>query len=94
MSYKILCHSFLWGISPKPWDVLNQDGCEIVKADMSQKITEERLIELLKGVDGAIADWARRRQTGFGVRHEGAGLWPLCETGRQSSFPANKNKMV
>lgn len=55
MSYKILVATRSFGsTSSKPWDVLNQEGCEIVKADMSQKMTEERLIELLMGVDGAI----------------------------------------
>ncbi len=55
MSNKILVATRSFGsTSSKPWDVLDQEGCEIVKADMSQKITEERLIELLKGVDGAI----------------------------------------
>ena len=38
----------LWSTSSKSRDVLNQERCEIVKADMSQKMTEERLIELLK----------------------------------------------
>ena len=55
MSYKILVATRSFGsTSSKPWDVLNEAGCEIVKADMSQKMTEERLIELLHGVDGAI----------------------------------------
>jgi len=55
MSYKILVATRSFGsTSSKPWDVLNDAGCEIVKADMSQKMTEERLIELLGGVDGAI----------------------------------------
>ena len=55
MSYKILVATRSFGsTSDKPWDVLNREGCEIVKADMSQKMTEDRLIELLKGVDGAI----------------------------------------
>jgi D-3-phosphoglycerate dehydrogenase len=55
MKYKILVATRSFGsTSSKPWDVLNQEDCEIVKADMSQKMTEERLIELLKGVDGAI----------------------------------------
>lgn len=55
MSYKILVATRSFGsTSSKPWDVLNQAGCEIVKADMSQKMSEERLIELLQGVDGAI----------------------------------------
>jgi phosphoglycerate dehydrogenase-like enzyme len=55
MSYKILVATRSFGsTSSKPWDVLNQAGCEIVNADMSQKMTEERLIELLQGVDGAV----------------------------------------
>ena len=55
MSYKILVATRSFGsTSSKPWDVLNDAGCEIVKADMSQKMTEKRLIELLQGVDGAI----------------------------------------
>jgi len=40
--------------SQKPWEVLAEAGCETVRSDMSQKMTEERLIELLSGVDGAI----------------------------------------
>lgn len=40
--------------SQKPWDVLAQAGIEVIRADMSQKMTEERLIGLLRGVDGAI----------------------------------------
>lgn len=40
--------------SSKPWDVLSEAGFEIVKADMNIEMTENRLIELLKGVDGAI----------------------------------------
>lgn len=55
MSYKILVATRSFGsTSPKPWDVLTEAGCEIVKADMSQKMTEAHLIELLQGVDGAI----------------------------------------
>jgi D-3-phosphoglycerate dehydrogenase len=55
MSHKILVATRSFGsTSSKPWDILNQEGCEIVKADMSQKMNEERLIELLKGVDGTI----------------------------------------
>src|SRR5210317_328097 len=55
MSYKILVATRSFGsTSSKPWDVFEQAGCEIVKADMSQKMTEERLIELLQGVDGAV----------------------------------------
>lgn len=55
MSHKILVATRSFGsTSSKPWDVLNRAGCEIVKADMSQKITEDRLIELLEDVAGAI----------------------------------------
>ena len=55
MSYKILVATRSFGsTSSRPWDVLTGAGCEIVKADMSQKMTEARLIELLHGVDGAI----------------------------------------
>lgn len=55
MSYKILIATRSFGsTSSKPWDVLNQAECDLVRADMTQKMTEERLIELLQGVDGAI----------------------------------------
>jgi len=55
MSCKILVATRSFGsTSSKPWDVLNQAGCEIVKADPSQKMTEVHLVELLHGVDGAI----------------------------------------
>lgn len=55
MSYKILVATRSFGsTSSRPWDVLKQADCEIVKADMSQKMTEEHLIELLQSVDGAI----------------------------------------
>jgi D-3-phosphoglycerate dehydrogenase len=40
--------------SQKPWQVLAEAGCETIRADMSQKMTEDRLIEFLAGVDGAI----------------------------------------
>ncbi len=55
MNYRILIASRSFGsTSSKPWDVLNQAGCEILQADMTHKMTEERLIELLQDVDGAI----------------------------------------
>jgi len=55
MSYKILVATRSFGsTSPKPWDVLNQAGCDLVRADMTQTMTEQRLIELLQGVEGAI----------------------------------------
>lgn len=55
MAYKVLIATRSFGsTSQKPWDVLAEAGCELVQADMSQKMTEERLIELLADVDGAI----------------------------------------
>jgi D-3-phosphoglycerate dehydrogenase / 2-oxoglutarate reductase len=40
--------------SKKPWAVLEEAGFELVRADMSIPMTEDRLIELLDGVSGAI----------------------------------------
>jgi D-3-phosphoglycerate dehydrogenase len=40
--------------SPRPWQVLAEAGCLTVQADMSQKMSEERLIGLLTDVDAAI----------------------------------------
>ena len=40
--------------SQRPWDVLAQAGFETVRADMSQKMTEDRLLDLLEGVEAAI----------------------------------------
>lgn len=55
MGAKVLIATRSFGsTSQKPWQVLAEAGCETVRADMSQKMTEERLIELLGGVDGAI----------------------------------------
>jgi len=55
MPYKILIATRSFGAtSKKPWEVLSKAQCEIIKSDMSQKITEDRLIGLLEGVDGAI----------------------------------------
>jgi len=55
MDAKVLIATRSFGsTSQKPWQVLAEAGCETVRADMSQKMTEERLIELLSGVDGAI----------------------------------------
>jgi D-3-phosphoglycerate dehydrogenase len=55
MAYKVLIATRSFGsTSQKPWDVLAEAGCGLVQADMSQKMTEERLIELLADVDGAI----------------------------------------
>lgn len=55
MTYRILVATRSFGsTSSKPWDVLAQSRCEVVKADMSQKMTEERLVGVLQGIDGAI----------------------------------------
>lgn len=55
MDAKVLIATRSFGsTSQRPWEVLAEAGCETVRADMSQKMTEERLIELLSGVDGAI----------------------------------------
>jgi D-3-phosphoglycerate dehydrogenase len=55
MAYKVLIATRSFGsTSQKPWDMLAEAGCGLVQADMSQKMTEERLIELLADVDGAI----------------------------------------
>jgi D-3-phosphoglycerate dehydrogenase len=40
--------------STKPYEVLEKASCRLVKADMTQKMTENRLIDLLVDVDGAI----------------------------------------
>jgi D-3-phosphoglycerate dehydrogenase len=40
--------------SQEPWRILAEAECETVEADMSQKMTEERLVALLAGVDAAI----------------------------------------
>ena len=40
--------------SPKPLEILHGAGCGLVTADMSLEMTEERLIDLLKGVAAAI----------------------------------------
>jgi D-3-phosphoglycerate dehydrogenase len=55
VAFKVLVATRSFGsTSQQPWDVLTAAGCELVKADMSEEVTEERLIELLDGVDGAI----------------------------------------
>lgn len=55
MSTKVLIATRSFGsTSSKPWQVLAEAGCETVRADMSQKMTEDRLIELLGGVEAAI----------------------------------------
>ncbi len=55
MKAKVLIATRSFGsTSQKPWQVLAEAGCETVRADMSQKMTEERLIKLLDGVEAAI----------------------------------------
>ena len=55
MPFKVLVATRSFGsTSDAPWDVLHNSGCELVKADMSQEMSEDRLIRLLEGVDGAI----------------------------------------
>jgi D-3-phosphoglycerate dehydrogenase len=55
MRAKVLIATRSFGsTSQKPWQILAEAGCETVRADMSQKMTEERLIELLDGADAAI----------------------------------------
>jgi D-3-phosphoglycerate dehydrogenase len=55
MTFKILIATRSFGsTSSAPWEVLRQAGCELVRADMTQPMSEARLIDLLAGVDGAI----------------------------------------
>jgi len=55
MSYKILVATRSFGsTSYRPLDILEATGCELVRADMSIPMTEDRLVELLDGVQGAI----------------------------------------
>lgn len=55
MGYRVLIATRSFGsTSQKPWDVLAEAGCEVSRADMSKKMTEKRLIDLLKGMDAAI----------------------------------------
>lgn len=55
MTFRVLVATRSFGsTSSKPWDVLNEAGVEVVKADMQGEITEERMIELLQDIDGAI----------------------------------------
>ncbi len=55
MKYKVLIVTRSFGsASQKPWDILAQAGCETTRADMSKKVTEDRLIDLLQGMDAAI----------------------------------------
>jgi D-3-phosphoglycerate dehydrogenase len=40
--------------SPKPQQMLEAAGCDLIKADMSETPTEDRLIDMLAGIDAAI----------------------------------------
>jgi D-3-phosphoglycerate dehydrogenase len=55
MTSKVLIATRSFGsTSPKPVEILHKGGCDLVNADMSLEMTEERLIDLLKGVAAAI----------------------------------------
>ncbi|MGW8251534.1 MAG: phosphoglycerate dehydrogenase [Anaerolineales bacterium] len=55
MPFNVLIATRSFGsTSQKPWDVLAEAGIEVVRADMTGEMSEERLIELLNGVDGAV----------------------------------------
>ncbi len=55
MPFKVLVATRSFGsTSQKPWDVLAEAGVDIVEADMKVEMSEDRLIDLLGGVDGAV----------------------------------------
>lgn len=55
MAHRVLVATRSFGsTSPKPWDVLANAGVEVIKADMKGELSEERLIDWLKDIDGAI----------------------------------------
>jgi len=55
MTPKVLIATRSFGsTSPEPGEILHKGGCDLVNADMSLEMTEERLIDLLKGVAAAI----------------------------------------
>jgi D-3-phosphoglycerate dehydrogenase len=55
MSFRVLIATRSFGsTSSMPWNVLAEAGVEVVKADMQGEVTEERMIELLQGIDGAV----------------------------------------
>ena len=55
MTQKVLIATRCFGsTSPKPGEILHKGGCDLVNADMSLEMTEERLIDLLKGAAAAI----------------------------------------
>jgi D-3-phosphoglycerate dehydrogenase len=55
MAFRVLIATRSFGsTSQKPWHVLADAGVEVVKADMKGELTEERLIDWLKDIDGAV----------------------------------------
>jgi D-3-phosphoglycerate dehydrogenase len=55
MTYTVLIATRSFGsTSQKPWNVLAEADCELIRADMQQKMTEDRLRDLLADADGAI----------------------------------------
>ena len=55
MTHRVLVATRSFGsTSQKPWDVLTEAGCDVKKADMKGEISEERLIDLLRDIDGAV----------------------------------------
>jgi D-3-phosphoglycerate dehydrogenase len=55
MTYTVLIATRSFGsTSEKPWNVLAEADCELIRADMQQKMTEDRLRDLLADADGAI----------------------------------------
>jgi D-3-phosphoglycerate dehydrogenase len=55
MTQKVLIATRSFGsTSHKPGEILHKGGCDLVNADMSLEMTEERLIDLLKGAAAAI----------------------------------------
>ena len=55
MTYRVLIATRSFGsTSQQPAQLLEAAGCELIKADMSQPMTEDRLGKLLVGMDAAI----------------------------------------
>lgn len=55
MSIKVLIATRSFGsTSPQPMELFKVAGIEVIQADISQEMTEDRLIELLDGVQGAV----------------------------------------
>ena len=55
MTPKVLIATRSFGsTSPRPLEILHGSGCDLVNADMSTEMTEERLVDLLQGVAAAI----------------------------------------